>query len=84
MNQPGFVPPLSREEERILESFDYHKPTDEQVARIALVRRTCKAAAQVLIENVQACADRTVALRALHEAMMNANKAIVCEESRAT
>jgi len=76
-------PPLSRDEERTLESFDYHKPSDEQVERIATVRRTCKAAAHALILTVQPCADRTVALRKLHEAMMNANKAIVCEESRA-
>lgn len=76
-------PPLSRDEERTLESFDYHRPSEEQVERIAVVRRTCKAAARTLIETVQPCADRTVALRKLHEAMMNANKAIVCEESRA-
>lgn len=77
-------PNMSREEERILESFDYHKPTDEQVDRIAAVRRTCRGAAERLIKLVQPCADRTVALRCLHEAMMNANKAIVCEESRRT
>jgi hypothetical protein len=63
--------PMSRDEERVLESFDYHKPSDEQVDRIAAVRRTCKGAAERL-------------LRCLHEAMMNANKAIVCEDSRRT
>lgn len=82
MTQAG--QPLSRDEQRILESFDYHKPSDEQVDRIATVRRTCKSAATILLQTVQPCADRTAALRLLHEAMMTANKAIVCEESRRT
>jgi hypothetical protein len=75
---------LSREEQRVLESFDYHKPSDEQIERIANIRRTMKHAAEIVILNVASCADRSAALRLLHEAMMTSNKAIVCEESRRT
>ncbi len=75
---------LSRDEERALESFDYHKPSDEQIERIANIRRTMKHAAEIALLNVDSCADRSAGLRLLHEAMMTFNKAIVCEESRRT
>ncbi len=75
---------LSRDEERVLESFDYHKPSDEQIERIATMRKTLKHAAEIALLNVANCADRSAGLRLLHEAMMTFNKAIVCEESRRT
>lgn len=67
------------EEQRTIDSFAYHKPNDAQVARIANVRYVCTNAAIGIIANVPNSADRTAALRRLHEAMMTANKAIVCE-----
>lgn len=71
---------FSDEEQSILDSFGYHKPTDEQVVRISNVRTVCKNAAVGIIANVRRSADRTVALRQLHESMMTANKAIALEK----
>lgn len=70
---------LTATEESILASFDYHKPDDAQIERIAGVRSACKACARQLMALLPPSADRTVALRKLHETMMTANKAIVCE-----
>ena len=64
----------------VLATFDHHQPTEEQIARILNVRRACKDAARAIQLFVPPSADRTVALRKMHEAMMTANKAIVCEE----
>lgn len=69
------------DEQRILDSFSYHKPSDGQVDRISNIRTVCKNAALGIIANVKPSADRTAALRKVHEAMMTANKAIVCEDA---
>lgn len=63
----------------VLATFDYHKPTDEQVERIAIVRKSCKSVAAVIWGNCPNGPDRTAAIRKLHEAMMTANKSIVLE-----
>lgn len=65
--------------EGIIDSFRYHKPSDEQVQRIADVRQGCITLAKLLLRTVGSSADQTVALRKLHECMMTANKSIVCE-----
>jgi hypothetical protein len=70
---------LSARQSAALSSFHYHKPTDEQIQRIANVRSALKQAAEIVILNTPESADQTAALRKLHEAMMTANKAIVCE-----
>ena len=62
-----------------LATFDYHKPNDGQVERIATIRRAAKAFVTVIWMNAPDGADRTVAVRKAHEAMMTANKAIVLE-----
>lgn len=71
---------FSQVEQDILDTFDHHVPNEEQVQRILAVRHVCKNAAVGIIANVRASADRTVALRKLHEAMMSANKAIANEK----
>lgn len=70
---------FTEREQAILDSFSYHKPSDEAAQRIENVRYVCRTAAVGIMANVPDSADRTVALRKLHEAMMNANKAIVLE-----
>lgn len=70
---------MSERHAGILRSFDYHKPTESQVARIASVRRIMRMAAIVIIDLTPDGPDQTAALRQLHEAMMTANKSIVCE-----
>lgn len=63
----------------ILNTFKYHNTSDEQVERISNIRDGAMAFAGHIWTNVPPGPDRTVALRKLHEAMMTANKAIVCE-----
>lgn len=70
---------LSHRQAEILSSFHYHKPSDDQVQRISNVRGALKHAAELVILNTPEGADQTAALRKIHEAMMTANKAIVCE-----
>lgn len=57
--------------------FEYQAPTPEHVEKITAVREACKAAYLALMENVPGCAERTLAIRALEESSMWANKAIV-------
>ncbi len=65
--------------EEVLETFDYHKPSDEQVSRISDIRLGAKLFVMCIGQNVKDGPDRTAAFRKVHEAMMTANKAIVCE-----
>lgn len=65
--------------EEALKTFDYHQPSEAQVARISAVRKSAKAFASVVWVNCPNNADRTAALRYVHEAMMTANKSIVLE-----
>lgn len=58
------------------DQYSYHAWTKEQVEAGQKVRDGLKAAAQAIIENVPPSADRTVALRKLREARMDANSAI--------
>lgn len=75
----GMVVFTDREQET-LDSFNYHRPNEAQAGRIENIRSICRTAAAGIMLNVPECADRTVSLRKLHEAMMNANKAIVLEK----
>lgn len=62
--------------------FEYQKPTDEQVGRMSMVRELCNQTYQVLLSEVPACAERTLAIRKLEEASMWANKAVVFDGER--
>lgn len=68
---------LGPDDAKLLGTFDHHTPTAEQAACILKVRDAFKAAALVVLRSTPPSADRTAALRQLHEAMMTANKAIV-------
>jgi len=74
---PNLTPKAGSPEEQILQSFDHHAPDPDQVARIQCVRAACKQCASQIMGNAPPSADRTAALRKLHECMMTANKAIV-------
>lgn len=65
--------------EEALTTFDYHKPSDEQVHRISQVRLAAKLMVRCLWEHCPNGPDRTAAIRKIHEAMMTANKSIVLE-----
>ncbi len=76
---PTPTPRTGSPEEQILASFDHHAPDPDQVARISGVRAACKQCASDIMAHAPPSADRTAALRKLHECMMTANKAIVLE-----
>jgi Xaa-Pro aminopeptidase len=67
--------------EEAIATFDYHKPSDDQVDRITVVRVAHKALVRAIWNIVPSGPDRTVAVRKIHESMMTCNKAIVCEGS---
>lgn len=60
--------------------FTYHQPTQIQVAEIEAVRNACRDLYEVILDNVPAGAERTLAIRKLEEVSMWANKAIVFEQ----
>jgi len=62
--------------DNLAECFEYHPWDEEQQAVGAKVRSILEAAARVIMEFVPACPDRTVALRKIREARMDANSAI--------
>lgn len=68
---------LTKEAEEFVEEvFTYHKPDHAQEVAFKLVRDAFVAAAKVVLLNVPACADRSVTIRKLREARMDANAAI--------
>lgn len=60
--------------------FAYHAPTDDQADRYQAIRSWGKAFSLMILEKTPACADQTVAIRCIREAVMNANAAIACNE----
>lgn len=56
--------------------FEYHRWTDEQTAAGVKVRAALAEAVKVIIANVPPGPDRTVAIRKIREARMDANSAI--------
>lgn len=62
--------------ESVDDCFDYHEWTDAQKAQGVEVREALKTAVKVIINNVPPSADRSVAIRKLREARMDANSAI--------
>ncbi len=60
--------------------FSYHAPNDGQLAQYMAIRSAARKFAQALADNAPDCADRTVAIRKVREAVMNANAAVACEE----
>jgi hypothetical protein len=68
---------LSTQEQRFLDTvFKYHPPDADQIPKYQAVRDAARYFAEVITVNVPPCADRTVALRKIREAVMTANAAI--------
>lgn len=59
--------------------FTYHSPTPAQRVRFAVVRDALINCANVILDHVPECADRTVSLRKLREVRMDANAAIALD-----
>lgn len=60
----------------VKDMFEYHAWDEDQKGRGALVRNALMDAVRVIIATVPPCPDRTVAIRKLREARMDANSAI--------
>ncbi len=56
--------------------FQYHAWTPEQVEKGQKVRDALESAVLVIMDNVPPCPDRSVAIRKIREARMDANSAI--------
>jgi hypothetical protein len=57
--------------------FEYQRPTEQQVVRIERVRQACKELHATLIDSIEPCRERSLAVTKLEEVSMWANKAIV-------
>lgn len=62
--------------------FTYQTPTPEMFPQFEAVARACEAACRVIVDNVPACADRTLAIQHLIDARMRANVAIALDGQR--
>ncbi len=58
------------------DAFEYHKWTDMQVAAGSKIRKALADAVKAIIEGAPPSPDRTVAIRKIREARMDANSAI--------
>lgn len=63
-------------EDNLEDCFTYHEWDDEQKDAGKNVREALMEAARVILVNVPPCPDRSVAIRKLREARMDANSAI--------
>lgn len=68
---------LSEETSKAVDDmFEYHPWSKDQVDAGAVVRRSLAEAVKAIIKWVPPCPDRTVAIRKIREARMDANSAI--------
>ena len=61
----------------MLHPFEYVAPTKESVEKITTLRAAMKGVHDLIVEEIPAGAERTLAIRKLEESSMWANKAIV-------
>jgi hypothetical protein len=59
--------------------FTYQQPDADQIAKMADIRAAALVFALCIRERVPRCADRTVAIRKIREAVMTANAAIMLD-----
>ena len=60
----------------IEDAFEYHKWTGAQIEAGMRIRQALAAAVKIIVQDVPPCPDRTVAIRKVREARMDANSAI--------
>jgi len=61
--------------------FTYHPPSEEQRQKYEVIRAKAKELAQVLVDELPECADKSAALRKLRESVMTANAAVALKGS---
>lgn len=90
LSEPTFPPPtisdadadefgLSDEERADLDNwFVYHPPSPEQVPTFEAIRDAGYQMAETIMQQVPPSPDRTVAIRHIRDAVMNANASLAC------
>ena len=74
----NFAPELTPEiSAQIDDMFEYHPWDADKVLKGKIVREALATAVKVIVENVPPGPDRTVAIRKIREARMDANSAIM-------
>ncbi len=60
--------------------FKYHAPKPDQVKRYAEIRDAALVFAEAIVALTPESPEQTLAIRKVHDAMMQANSAIACNE----
>jgi hypothetical protein len=60
--------------------FSYHPPTPTQATKYEVLREEFHELAKTVVDLTPACADQTVAIRKLRDALMAANLCLACNE----
>lgn len=60
--------------------FSYHAPKADQIERYAEIRAAALVFAEAIVSMTPPSAEQTLAVRKVHDAMMQANAAIACNE----
>lgn len=79
-NQPQ-VDPKKRQYEFIEKTMRYHTPHGDQAERMEKIRQKTKELMTLIVDNSEASAEQTLALRACEQASMMAIKGIVVNET---
>lgn len=76
------MPPNKFTSEETLDAWFAHQPpTSQEIADAhATIRRVCRELAQLFSDLLPECPDKTVALRAVRDAMMQANACLAVEQ----
>ncbi len=80
-NQVSSVPARPEETDTswVHEVCRYHKPTDEQIHKLARIRRAAEEMMNAIVDNVAECEDQETAIRYVRQAMMFANQGVTLE-----
>lgn len=63
----------------LVQAFQYHQPSEDQIRRIQQIRERAISLAAAIQTLAPGCPEQTLAIRKVEEASMWANKAIVLE-----
>ncbi len=79
MSEPKY-PTSTEENEKLLESFVYHPPKEDQEERYVEIRGMAHALAKLIKESTPKSREQSLSITKLEESVMWANKAIAVNE----
>ena len=65
-----------------LNPFDYQKPSDLSVEKIKIMRKSCKAIHELILNTIPDSREKSLAITKLEEVSMWVNKAIVFNQDK--